>query len=271
MSRARRLHILIVFVFEDGLDVIARGGVVFVEFQVILTAVQDADVDAFVVGVPGDGGEVLLSGFARLNDDFFSRLHVVDVQRHLMTRHAGHRVFDGLGRGDALCDVDQRIVGHHAFIHGVIGQLAAVGRPKDAAIDGELVAVNTLTGDHAFGVVGDLYLLVAIGHIKVVLDGIGDTHGRLTDGVVFSILWQRRYRCDALFLQVKAVETDAVFTQAIEISLVAVNPSEVGYATQTVDARLVGIAIEYVESQEGRFLVLTGFHGDDIFAIHFHQ
>ena len=74
-----RLHILLIAVFEDGLDEVARDGTVFVEFQVVLAAVQDTDVDALVVRVPGDGGEVLLGGFARLDDDFLARGDVVDV------------------------------------------------------------------------------------------------------------------------------------------------------------------------------------------------
>ena len=73
------LHILFVAVFEDGLDEVARDGTVFVELQIVLFAVEHADIDALVVRVPGDGGEVLLSRFSSLDDDLFTRGYVVDV------------------------------------------------------------------------------------------------------------------------------------------------------------------------------------------------
>ena len=184
-----RLHILFVAVFEDGLDEVARDGIVLVEFQMILFTVQHPDVNALVVGVPSDGGEVLLGRVACLDNDFLARGDVINVQRHLVARHAGHGVFDGLGGGDALRDVDQGIVGHHAFIHAVVGEEFAVGRPEDTTVDGKLVAVHALTCNHTFGVIGDLDLLVAFSHIKVVANGVGHVQSRFADGLVFNILW----------------------------------------------------------------------------------
>ena len=68
-----RLHILVITVFENGLDEVTTDGIVFVEFQVVLTTVKYTDIDAFVVGIPGDGGEVLFGGFTRLDHDFLAR------------------------------------------------------------------------------------------------------------------------------------------------------------------------------------------------------
>ena len=116
-------HPLLVTILKDCLDEVTCDGAVFVELQVVLFAVQNADVDAFVVGVPGDGGEVLFHRLTGLDGQVLASLHVVDMQGDLMACHAGHGVFDRLGGGDALGDVDQRIVGHHALIHGIVSQL----------------------------------------------------------------------------------------------------------------------------------------------------
>ncbi len=73
------LHILLVAVFKDGLDEVASDGTVFVELQVVLLAVEYADIDALVVGVPSDGSEVLLGRFTGLYHDFLTCSDVVDV------------------------------------------------------------------------------------------------------------------------------------------------------------------------------------------------
>ena len=265
------LHILVVAVLEDGLDIVARDGVVFVELQVVLLAVEDADVDAFVVGVPGDGGEVLLGGFAGLDYDLLARGDVVDVQRHLVARHARHGVFDGVGGGDTLGDVDERIVGHHALVHAVVGEELAVGRPEDAAVDGELIAVHALTGHHALRVVGDLDLLVAFGHIQVVFDGIGHVQGGLADILVGSARGKGGDGVDASLLDVHLVEVDAVVAQAVEIGLVFVDPRQLGDTFQFVDALAFGEAVQLVEGEEGGFFLAVGHHGDDLVVLHLHE
>ena len=110
-------------ILKDGLDQITRYGAVFIESQMVLLTVQHTDIDAFVVGIPGDGGQVLFHGFTRLDGEILARGHVIDVQGHLMAGHAGHGILNRFGRSDALGDIHQRVIGHHAFIHGIVGQL----------------------------------------------------------------------------------------------------------------------------------------------------
>ena len=185
---ALRLHELLVAIFEDGLDEVAGEGIVFVKLEVVLLAVEYADIDALVVGVPGDGGEVLLGRLASLYNDFLACGDGIDMQGDLMACHTCHRVFDGLGGGDALLNVDQWIVRHHALVHRIVGEELAVGRPEDAAVDGELVAMYALASHHAFRVVGDLDLLVALGHVEVVVNRVGHVQGGFTNCLVFSTL-----------------------------------------------------------------------------------
>ena len=51
------------------------------------------------------------------------QIQITDNPEGVVAGHSGHRIFDGFGSGDALGDVDQRIVGHHALVHRVVGQL----------------------------------------------------------------------------------------------------------------------------------------------------
>ena len=61
-----------------------------------------------------------------------------------MRGHSGHRVFVGCKCCLSFEGVDLGIVGHHALVHAVEGQLLSVGTPEGAFVDAELIAVNTL-------------------------------------------------------------------------------------------------------------------------------
>ena len=271
ISRTLGLHPLFIAIFENGLDELTADGVVFIEFQMILLTIQNANVNALVVGVPGDGGEVLLHGFTSLYYDILARCHRINMQCHLMAGHTRHRIFDGLGSGNTFRDVHQRIISHHALVHGVVSQLRAIGGPEDATVDGELVAVNTLAGHHAFGVIGNLDLLCAVSHIEVVVDGIGDTHGLFADLLILSTLWHGGQRLNGLLLDVETVEGDAILAQSVEVGFLVVEPSEVGDALEAVDARLIGVGVEFIEGQEGSFFLAARHHSDDVLAIDFHE
>ena len=86
-----------------------------------------------------------------------------------MAQHARHGVADGLHNADALRDVHQRILRHHAFVHAVEGEQRTLWAPKRALRDAKLVAVHRLSADDTFGLVRHL----AVVHVEVVLDGVG--------------------------------------------------------------------------------------------------
>ena len=132
--------------------------------------------------------------------------------------------------------------------------------------------MHTLTGHHTFRVIGDLDLLVAFSHIEVVVDGVGDVHGFLAERLVLSILRNRSYRLDFFFLDVEAVEGDAVFTHGIKTGLIGVEPSQLWDTAQAVDACSVGIAVQLVKSQEGGLLAFAvGRDGDNLVTFHLHE
>ena len=131
--------------------------------------------------------------------------------------------------------------------------------------------MDTLTGHHAFRIVSDLNLFVAIGHKEVVVDGIGDAHGLFADLLVLSALWHGGQRLDGLFLDVETVESDAILAQSVEVSLLVVEPSEVGNTPEAIDACFTGVSIEFIEGQEGSFFLASRHHGDDVLAIDFHE
>ena len=116
----------------------------------ILVAVQFNHVDIPLVGRPADVGEITVSGVACLQINGSSGLHIIYSHRHFMARHACHRVFVRLQRGDARGGVHLRIVRHHALVHPVKCKIAALRAPISAFPDAELIAVDCLPIDHIF-------------------------------------------------------------------------------------------------------------------------
>ena len=187
MRRSLRLNILRVGVLEDGLDELAIQSVVFVEAERVLSAVQDADVHLLVVVVPCDGGEIMFLRLAGLHHHIFAFLHVVDVQLHYVRRHACHRIFDVFRLSDTCRDIHKRIVCHHTLVHLIIGETAAVRRPEDTSVDGELVAVHRLSSNHVFRVLGHTNLFLAVGDVEVVPDGVSHPHSGLVEGHILRL------------------------------------------------------------------------------------
>ena len=123
----------------------------------VLLAVHLGDEYIFLVGAPGDIGEVHLAlvhrGVAdRVEINQFTGSRLIDAHGNPVALHAGHGILDGHGLGLTGFGIHQRIVHHHALVHAIEGQTAGLGRPEETAVDAELVAVDTLAEDHIVAV-----------------------------------------------------------------------------------------------------------------------
>ena len=163
---------------DEHLHQFARCGVVLAELAVVLVAVQFDEEERLLVGCPRDVGEVAVGGVARIQVDGLAVGRVVDAHLHLVARHAGHGVADVVHLTHTCGDVYQRISGHHRLVHAVEGQQVACGAPEGTFRDAELVAVNALSADDAFGFVGHLLVV----HVEVVFQGVG--HVSACHGIV---------------------------------------------------------------------------------------
>ena len=165
----RRLHILGVTLLVEYILQFTRSRIILAELGVVLVAVQLDEEEALLIRAPGDVGKVAVGGVTRLQIERLLRGGVVDTHLHLVARHAGHGVADGVHLAHAGRDIDQRILRHHAFVHAVEGQQRTLGAPEGTFRDTELIAVYTLSAH---------YTLRLIGHttpvdIEVIAHGIG--------------------------------------------------------------------------------------------------
>ena len=188
MSWSLRFYVLFVFVVEDYLVELSVKGVVLVEAEGVLSSIEDSDIDLLVVVVPCYCREVMVFGLACLHGHVGACRDIIDVQFHDVRCHACHRIFNRGGFCGAFCDVNQRIVCHHALVHEVIGEFGAVGRPEDTAVDGELVTVNRLSRDDVLRVLCHPDMILAISDVQVVANGVCYTQSVRLNGVILSLI-----------------------------------------------------------------------------------
>ena len=173
-----RLHVLGMFLLIKGIHQFARLGIVLAELAVVLVAVQLDEEERLLVGCPCDVGEVAVGGISRVQVNGLAVGRVIDAHLYLVARHASHGVADVVHLTHAGGDVYQRILGYHRLVHAVEGQQRAFRAPEGTFRDAELVAVNALSADDAFGFVGHLLVV----HVEVVLQGVG--HVSACHGIV---------------------------------------------------------------------------------------
>ncbi len=140
----------------------------------VLPAVYFRDIDGVAFRIPGDIGKIAVGGLAGLQIAGRAGLCVEDADRHLMAGHACHGIFRVFERRYPCRNIYQRVVGDHAFIHAVKSQFFTVGRPKDASVDAEFVAVYRLSVDNrfVFSIGNGSMLVVLILDIQVVVNRI---------------------------------------------------------------------------------------------------
>ena len=139
-----RLYVTGMLLFVKHAFLLAGFGIVLHQLCVVLVAVQFDDIDVFLVGRPADVGKVTVGWVTCLQINGFSRLYMIDADGHLVAGHACHRIFVGHEGCDAGGGVHLRIIGHHALVHPVEGQIRAFRAPERTFHDAELVAVNRL-------------------------------------------------------------------------------------------------------------------------------
>jgi hypothetical protein len=158
----QRLHIFIVGLAIELLELVACRSIVADETTVVLIAVELKHINRLRVRAPCHICEVTVCGVTGLEVDELLCREIIDAERHLVTRLACHRIFVGSISSDArtrvrhdfgIGDVDLRIVGHHRLIHAIEREFLAVGTPEETTVDAEFVAVHALTVDDVTGTV----------------------------------------------------------------------------------------------------------------------
>ena len=96
-----------------------------------------------------------------------------------MAGHSCHRVTDVIHFSYTCRDVYKRVLRHHAFVHAVESEQVAFRAPEGTFVDAELIAVDRLPADDAFGFVGDCLFV----HIQVVVDCVG--YVSVGDAIIF--------------------------------------------------------------------------------------
>ena len=129
----------------EGAELAACCGVVGIERRMVLVAVEFVEIERLAVGRPADVGEIAVGGVAEVEVDGLIRLQGEDADRHFVRRHAGHGVLVGSQRRLSLEGVALRIVGHHALVHAVEGELLPVGTPEGSLVDAELISMHALS------------------------------------------------------------------------------------------------------------------------------
>ena len=169
--RCDGMHVLVMVLLVQRCRLVACPCIVAYQFHVGLVAVQLYHVDRLAVGVPCNVGEVSVGRVACFQVYGLAGFQVVNADSDLVAGFACHRIFGRQQGGYACVDVDQGIVGHHALVHTVEGQLLSVGTPECAFIYSELVAVYRLGVNNVVAAVSG-YLAgyaFSVGHIKVVV------------------------------------------------------------------------------------------------------
>ena len=110
----------------------------------ILVTVQFDDINMLFIGRPADIGKITVGRVTCLQVNYFSSLYIVYSYRHLVAGHSCHRIFVRFKSGDAGRGIYLRVIGHHALVHAVEGQIRAFRAPERTFHDAELVAVNRL-------------------------------------------------------------------------------------------------------------------------------
>ena len=131
------------FFIQDAF-LFAGSSLVADQLCMVLVAVQLDDVDVLFIGRPADVGEITVGRVACLQVNDFSGFYLIYAYGHFMAGHARHRIFVRFKSGDAGRGIYLRVIGHHALVHAVEGQIRAFRAPERTFHDAELVAVNRL-------------------------------------------------------------------------------------------------------------------------------
>ena len=156
LDRMQRLHVLLVGLTIQFGYLVARLGIIADEAAVVLVAVQLKHIDYLVVRTPSDIGEVAVGRVASLQVDGLACGAVEDAYGYLVGSFPRHRILVwGRGCDATLClrmievvylrDVHLWIVGHHALVHAIEGELLAARTPEGSLRDAKLITVNALT------------------------------------------------------------------------------------------------------------------------------
>ena len=201
-----RLYVFRVSLFVENSFLGTGFGVVAYQLGMVLVAVQFDDVDVLFVRRPADVGEVAVGRVACLQVYCLAGLYVVYPDGYLMAGHACHRIFVRFQGGDAGRGVHLRIIGHHALVHAVEGQVSAFRTPECTFIDTEFVAVYGLS---VYDVMQFLVVflradslagLSLVGDVQVVAGCIGQVTVGLAEIVVGSSLFRDTEHVGNLFL-----------------------------------------------------------------------
>ncbi len=178
-----RLDVLVGTFLAQGLCLAASRGIVGIERRVVLVAVELVEIECAAVGCPADVGEIAVGGVAQVEVGGPSRREGEDADGHFVRRHAGHRVLVRSQRCLALERVDLRIVGHHALVHAVEGELLPVGAPEGSLVDAELIPVDALPIDYFARAVFRELMLRSVGRLdeQVMVAEEGDRSGGLAE------------------------------------------------------------------------------------------
>ena len=168
-NRFLRFYILVVFLFKKSSHQVACLGVILAELGMILVAVQFYQVEALFIRRPADIGKIAVGRVSGIEIDAFSGSRVIDAHFHLVAGHSRHRVTDVVDFGNGSGDVNQRILGHHAFVHAVESEQIARRTPEGPFFDSEFSAVDSLAAYDALRFVGYGFVV----YIKIIADGIG--------------------------------------------------------------------------------------------------